>query len=175
MSKDSSYSVLLPPEPQEGGLSIVKSGIRRNPDTDTGQPFEFKVPLPPDQSRPRCSLLGLDRLAAAKRREKQLQQEQEPTSKRSKVYSYKDGEDEAEDTSSSSRTREERERHYRSRDEALKASSTLATPTPHHRLYHQDFKDSRSLSSSKSKGIFATSNKHGKLVFNFQYFSLFPN
>lgn len=187
MSKDAGHSVLLPPEPQEGGL-IIKPGIKRNPNLDgDSATIEFKVPLPPSENKPaRVSLLGLDRLAEAKRRERQQQQQQtptheettskkkeyeeEPTSKRSKVYSYKDGEaqdlSERRGSSYDNRNRDEKSRHYRERDGEHKSSSTSSsnTPTPH-RLYHKDYnKDSRG-SSSKSKGIYASSNKQGKLAY----------
>lgn len=186
MSTDSTgHSVLLPPEPQEGGLIVIKPGSKRNPNLDgESASVEFKVPLPPTSSdKPRISLLGLDRLAEAKRRERLQQQQQEhhtssdrkkdsyhddetPTSKRSKVYSYKDGEAQEQDYSerrvSNTKDDQQRSRHYRDRETG---ATDKATPTPHHRLYHQDLmKDSRSSSSSsKSKGIYAssTSNKHG--------------
>lgn len=166
MSKETGHSVLLPPEPQEGGLIIVKSGVKRNPDIEVDSAPEFKVPLPPSESnKPRVSLLGLDRLAEAKRREKQQQQakpnEDEPTSKRSKVYSYKDGEQEQDysERRSEPKPREDKSRHYRERDDIGKS----ATPTPH-RLYHQDLKGSRNSNGSKSKGIYASSNnKNGDL------------
>lgn len=171
MSKETAagHSVLLPPEPQEGGL-IIKSGVKRNPDVAASgvEKIEFKVPQVPENSQPRVSLLGLDRLAAKKRLEKQQQQsvktetkEEEPTSKRSKVYSsYKEGDVEEQEFSSSSSSSSSRDkdksRHYRDREE-----KSSATPTPHHRLYHQDYKSS-SKSDSKSKGIYASSNKTGK-------------
>jgi hypothetical protein len=171
MSKETAagHSVLLPPEPQEGGL-IIKSGVKRNPDVagSVGEKIEFKVPQVPENSQPRVSLLGLDRLAAKKRLEKQQQSvrtetkaDEEPTSKRSKVYSsYKEGDVEEQEFSSSSSSSSSRDkdksRHYRDRDE-----KSSATPTPHHRLYHQDYKSS-SKSDSKSKGIYASSNKNGK-------------
>ena len=171
MSKETAagHSVLLPPEPQEGGL-IIKSGVKRNPDVAASgvEKIEFKVPQVPENSQPRVSLLGLDRLAAKKRLEKQQQQsvktetkEEEPTSKRSKVYSsYKEGDVEEQEccssSSSSSSRDKDKSRHYRDRDE-----KSSATPTPHHRLYHQDYKSS-SKSDSKSKGIYASSNKTGK-------------
>lgn len=142
------HSVLLPPEPQEGGLILIKPGMRRNPETEAG--VEFKMPFPVDD-KPRVSLLGLDRLAAAKKREKQLLQhkaDEEPTSKRSKVP--------VEDSSGASQPGgdlKDKMKHYRNREE----TSSSATPTPSHRLYHQDLKEAKG--SDKSKGIFATSNK----------------
>ena len=132
MSKETAagHSVLLPPEPQEGGL-IIKSGVKRNPDVagSVGEKIEFKVPQVPENSQPRVSLLGLDRLAAKKRLEKQQQSvktetkaEEEPTSKRSKVYSsYKEGDVEEQEFSSSSSSSSSRDkdksRHYRDRDD----------------------------------------------------------
>lgn len=55
--------------------------------------------------KPKGSLLGLDRLAAEKKKEKLKDENQsagsdEPTSKRSKVYSYKTGEEETIDVDS---------------------------------------------------------------------------
>lgn len=187
MSKETTdHSVLLPPEPQEGGLILVKPGMKRNPNLDSDSAnVEFKVPLPPSDNKPRVSMLGLDRLAEAKRRERLEQQQndggsgggdtkkkssydEEPISKRSKVYSFKDGDVQEQEYSerrghsdksrSDERGRDDRSRHYRDRGEEQNKSSSF-TPTPH-RLYHQDFKDSRS-SSSKSKGIYASSNKNG--------------
>ncbi len=55
--------------------------------------------------KPRGSLLGLDRLAAAKKKEKYEETREEPTSKRSKILSYKVGEEE--------QTLEETPKHYK--------------------------------------------------------------
>jgi hypothetical protein len=90
------HSVLLPPQITTGGLIKMP---KKNPSADE---HEFKAPLPID-SKPKGSLLGLDKLAAAKKKERLENQayesnSQEPSSKRSKVYSYKDGEMDDEET-----------------------------------------------------------------------------
>ena len=109
------FSVLMPPPKIEGGLIKMP---KKNPDTSEhtfkvpnlpGNYFNFKylaIILTEDsqiyitKEKPKNSILGLDRLAAAKKKEKELDTQNEPSSKRSKVYSYKAGEEEqyADDT-----------------------------------------------------------------------------
>lgn len=166
--KTTDYSILLPPEPVEGGL--IKP-LKKNPNID--ESFEFRAPMP-ISDKPRVSLLGLDRLAAAKKKEKLLEQNkesEEPTSKRSKVYSYKTGIEEPmeEDLEKeSSQNKVDMARNYRERDDNAKT----ATPTPH-RLYHENYKDKKHGSSSHTKGIYASSNKNGMQNFFINLYILY--
>ena len=110
-------------------------------------------------------MLGLDRLAAQKKKEKELLENQshksdEPTSKRSKTFSYKSGE-EAEDiesrtpTSHSRSDDDNKSRNYRERDHEDKK-----TPTPH-RTYHDKISKDRNGQHEK-KGLYASTNKYAK-------------
>ncbi|XP_064611896.1 LOW QUALITY PROTEIN: pre-mRNA-splicing factor ATP-dependent RNA helicase PRP16-like [Liolophura sinensis] len=90
----------------KGGLVIMKKG----PSKDTEQ-HSFKKPV-----LPKVSILGLDRLAAAKR--KQTDSDEKAEEKRSKVLSYKNDWDNSEDVDDDSDDRREnrgpKERNYRS-------------------------------------------------------------
>lgn len=148
------YSVLMPPPQLEGGLIKMP---KKNPDANS---HEFKIPLPVD-SKPKGSLLGLDLLAAKKKKEKleneEKSKDEEPTSKRSKVFSYKTDEEESVESDSKSGkdhdSRERDRRHYRERDYDDKK-----TPTPH-RTYHDriDRND-----KYNKKGVYASTSKYDK-------------
>ncbi|RNA01392.1 pre-mRNA-splicing factor ATP-dependent RNA helicase PRP16 [Brachionus plicatilis] len=126
---NSDYSVLMPPPLQEGGLIKMP---KKNPDVEG---HEFKAPLPVDP-KPKGSMLGLDVLAARKKKEKldneSNNRQEEPNSKRSKTYSYT-GEEESidyNDSKSGKDSGERNRRQYRERD-----YDDRKTPTPH-RTYH---------------------------------------
>lgn len=80
---------------EKGGLIIMKKG----PSKDTEQ-HSFKKP-----DLPKVSLLGLDKLAAAKRKQADLNENAEQ--KRSKVLSYKNDWDNSEDVDDDSDDRRE--------------------------------------------------------------------
>lgn len=163
-----SHSVLMPPPAREGGLIKFP---KRNIDAEE---HEFKAPLAPAPivDKPRgVSMLGLDKLAAAKKKEKETMQvkketDEEPTSKRSKVYSYKDDVQAIENDDSSDRRRrddaekdrdKDHKRQYRDRDDKYQ------TNTPH-RLYHEGMKHSQGdRDHHQKKGIYASTsgNKSG--------------
>ncbi|ELU09267.1 hypothetical protein CAPTEDRAFT_207499, partial [Capitella teleta] len=90
-----------------GGLVIMKKGLDKG---SNSEPHTFKRPVMPSTS-PSGSLLGLDKLAAAKR----LKDEEEQSNKRSKVMSYTGEEEEVEEEESVRRHSEKniKERHYR--------------------------------------------------------------
>lgn len=69
---------------QKGGLVIMKKG----PSQDGESPHVFKRP-----DLPRVSMLGLDKLAAAK---KKMVDDEKNEMKKSRVHSYRDGDEENE-------------------------------------------------------------------------------
>lgn len=95
------------PSAQVGGLIVKKKSA-------ASEPHVFRAPAP------RTSLLGLDLLAAQKRKERQeAEAEAEQSTKKSKVSSYKDweesksdeeGSDEEEEESSKDKREEKKER-----------------------------------------------------------------
>lgn len=165
-SDDKSLSVLMPPPQMEGGL--IKRDKKKNPETND---HTFKVPQALSE-KPRGSLLGLDRLAAQKKKEKEENGGDEPGSKRSKIHSYKD-EDEYADS-----TPRQQDKHLREREENNGDRSRTnrdnrnernyreknyhgddKTPTPH-RSHHD--KISRDKHYRDQKGLYASSNKYGR-------------
>lgn len=136
---------------------------KRNPETTD---HEFKVPQAVD-AKPKVSLLGLDRLAAAKKKEKlesATSDSNEPSSKRSKVYSFQTGMEEDADYQPSPRDaarksddRDQRERLYRSKKDD-------ETPTPSHNDRYYSEKISRERNHHRDhhekKGIYASTNKY---------------
>jgi pre-mRNA-splicing factor ATP-dependent RNA helicase DHX38/PRP16 len=150
--------VLLPPEPMQGGLIKM---AKRNPSANEHQ---FKMPEPVENSNHKEGL-GLDKLAAAKKKEKNQQtSSQEPNSKRSKLYSYKIDDNEIEDVESKSVRREhyqddndrDKRRNYRDRDSK---DDRHSSNTPH-RIYN-DQKSSKDKNYEK-KGVYASTNKYGR-------------
>lgn len=75
------------PNAQVGGLILKKKSA-------TAEPHVFRAPTP------RTSLLGLDLLAAQKRRERDEQADNERNNKKSKVSSYKEWEEAKSDSGS---------------------------------------------------------------------------
>ncbi|XP_035826324.1 pre-mRNA-splicing factor ATP-dependent RNA helicase PRP16 [Aplysia californica] len=90
---------------EQGGLLIMKKGPSKSADNS----HKFKKP-----DTPRISLLGLDRLAAAKR---DAQEDASSTPKRSKVLSYRDDNEEddieEDDRDTSRKKHKDKERQYR--------------------------------------------------------------
>ena len=106
MSEDSSVHRLEGSSKQVGGLIIKKK-----PSSNDGtKSLSFKAP------QPRSSLLGLDRLAAVKRREKEELEDE--TKKRSKVTSYKDDWEDGD---------EDEEEEEEEEDEVERGSSQIAS------------------------------------------------
>ena len=140
---------------------------KKNPNTDE---HEFKVPLAPAAKG--SSLLGLDKLAAQKKKERLENQNQtrpaktnndeQPSSKRSKVYSYKDGEEDAQQTpdfraysiESNDTHRINNIRYYRERE---KYYDDNKTPTPH-RSHHEKISRHRDAKYHDRKGLYASTN-----------------
>lgn len=85
------------PTAQIGGLIVKKKSA-------AAEPHVFRAPTP------RTSLLGLDLLAAQKRREREEQADNEKNSKKSKVSSYKEWE-EAKSDSGSDEEEDEKDKH----------------------------------------------------------------
>lgn len=85
------------PTVQIGGLIVKKKSA-------AAEPHVFRAPTP------RTSLLGLDLLAAQKRRERDEQADNEKNSKKSKVSSYKEWE-EAKSDSGSDEEEDEKDKH----------------------------------------------------------------
>ncbi len=145
-----------PPANQIGGLIKMP---KKNPETSE---HTFKVPAPVDD-RPRGSLLGLDKLAAARRKEKQDSSTEEPGSKRSKVHSYKTGGEDGQlaDDIVTPRGREsddKRERESRNYRDKEGLEDEKKTPTPH-RSYHEKISRERNHRDGRSGAVYASSNK----------------
>ena len=120
--------------------------------------------------KPRGSLLGLDKLAAAKKKEKlemnkkAEEEPEQPSSKRSKTFSYTTGEEEVLDSNTPSHRRSSREddeqndikdknRKYRDRDYV----DDRKTPTPHRSYHDKISRDGHNSSGSSSKkGVYAS-------------------
>ncbi len=153
----SNLSVLMPPPSNQiGGLIKMP---KKNPETND---HTFKVPAPVND-RPRESLLGLDKLAAARRREKQESSVDEPGSKRSKVHSYKAGGEDgqlADDivTPRGRENDEKRDRESRNYRDKVMIEDEKKTPTPH-RSYHDKISRDRYNKDGRSAAVYASSNK----------------
>ncbi|CAG5128460.1 unnamed protein product [Candidula unifasciata] len=143
---------------ESGGLVIMKKG----PSGDDGASHAFKKP-----DVPRVSLLGLDKLSAAKR---ELQSEAaDLTPKRSKVISYRNDEEddvEEEDEDKYSRKKyRDKERHYRQpREESPShpggvSSAARERVKKHHRDKERGLKVS---SSDKKKKRYSDREYHRK-------------
>lgn len=130
---------------QKGGLVIRKKG----PASDVPK-HEFKAPLP------RSSLLGLDVLAANKRKqEKDVDGDRKD--KRSKVSSYRDEDDneDVEDRERSHSRREHKDRHYRpARIETPSHPGGVSDEVRAKLNKHRD--------RDRDRGVYATSSKKDK-------------
>ncbi|KAJ3050328.1 DEAH-box RNA helicase prp16 [Rhizophlyctis rosea] len=115
--------------PQRGGL-LIRQGGKTNDD-----PHVFKAPAP------RGSVLGLDRLAEEKRREKQAREAEESRSDGAKRQKLSTSSDWDADGPSFSNTGSRRQGHYRSRrEETPSFGGGLSTPA---RERMNAYKDSR--------------------------------
>ncbi|XP_014681833.1 PREDICTED: pre-mRNA-splicing factor ATP-dependent RNA helicase PRP16-like [Priapulus caudatus] len=126
---------------QVGGLILKKP-------KNTEHTHEFKAP-----NLPQKSLFGLDKLAAAKRKQQQENNDQ-ATEKRSRVMSYKDdweGDDIEDDREDNKGNKESHERHYRSSRVETPSHPGGVTDSVREHL-HMKYKD-------KERGVTASSKK----------------
>lgn len=126
----------------EGGLIIKKK-------PKPAEQFEFKIP-----DVPKGSLLGLDKLAAQKRLERELEK-----SKKSTLHSYTDNDDEGQDVeeinSKNNLKHKNKSRHYRSAHEE--------TPTYTGGLSKQAIEKQEKLKKSYNRGVhYSTSDSKDK-------------
>lgn len=167
MSKDSkNHDVLMPPPEQVGGLIRMP---KKNPDASE---HEFKAPLPVD-SKPKGSLLGLDKLAALKKKERlenssltnnnninsndnnNSYRSEEPSSKRSK-----NGTEEKEDIAKF------RDNHNYKNDRLYRNKREDQTPTPSRSERSHEYdkiskeRDKYHEKDRHRKGLHASTNKY---------------
>ncbi|TWW68055.1 pre-mRNA-splicing factor ATP-dependent RNA helicase PRP16 [Takifugu flavidus] len=132
------------PTAQIGGLIVKKKSA-------AAEPHVFRAPTP------RTSLLGLDLLAAQKRREREEQADNERNSKKSKVSSYKEWE-EAKSDSGSDEEEDEKDKHAKKeRKYRVTGSETPSNPggvSEEFRRRHQQREKDR-----REHGVYASSKE----------------
>ncbi|XP_041375783.1 pre-mRNA-splicing factor ATP-dependent RNA helicase PRP16-like [Gigantopelta aegis] len=128
------------PSVQKGGLMIMK---KKQPSEDNA--IVFKKP-------PKISLLGLDKLASAKRA---LESNVPMSPKRSKVLSYKDDDDddvEEDDRKQSFKSKDYKERHYRSAKEETPSHPGGVSSQAKERMKKHRERDRGVYASTKDRG-----------------------